>query len=111
MFNIDCTIQKAGATDMFGQRRPGELIRERCAIVRLRHDMQHTTVRADSSASRAHADHFTTSNRILLPARTRCEMGDKLTVAGVAIRVMSIFPQHDVSGRLDHFEVSGDVWS
>lgn len=111
--NLDCWISKVGDAEhnVYGETEVKKPVRERCAIVRLRHEMQNTTVRADSSASRGHGNEFVSSNKILLTAKTTATHGDKLLVSGVEMRVLSLFPRYDVPGRLDHYEVVGELWA
>lgn len=110
--NLDCWISRQfpDSHDLYGQPVLGSRVRERCAVVRLRDEAKHSTVRADSSASRGHAEEFVTSNKILLLAGTIARLDDKLEVLGIQMRVTSVFPRHDVSGRLDHYEVQGELW-
>lgn len=109
--NTDCIVRKKGKPDVYGQTKTGPEYPERCAIVKLRYESAHTTVRADSGASRAHADEFVTSNRILLPASTHAAIDDQLEVRGYKIRVKILHPRLDVLGNLDHYEVEGELWA
>lgn len=108
--NLDCRVYKKGEADLYGQPQLGRAIAERCAVVKLKHDSQHTTVRADSGASRGHADEFVATSKILLMPTTTAELDDKLEVHGIAMRVISKWPRFDVAGRLDHYEVQGELW-
>lgn len=109
--NLDCWITPVSKdANLYGELGKGARKKERCGVVKLRHEIQHSTVRADSSASRGHAEEFTVSNVILLQANTVAVLRSKLEVSGVSMRIMSIFPRYDVSGKLDHYEVQGEVW-
>lgn len=109
--NLDCKVYKQTAPDVYGQVTSGPAIPERCCVVKLKKKSDATTVRADSGASRAHADEFITENRILLTPKTKAAIDDRLDVAGVSIRVKSMFPRFDILGRLDHYEVEGELWA
>ncbi len=109
--SVACTIEHQGSPDVYGEIGFSAPVPERCGVVRLRHERQDTTVRADSSATRGYADEFVSTNLILLQATTQARSGDRLTVAGVKIRIMSLFPRYDVHGVLDHFEVRGELWA
>jgi hypothetical protein len=109
--NISCIIRKKGRPDVYGQARPGPDQPERCSIVKMRYGSAHTTVRADSGASRAHADEFVSNNRILLASTTAAAVDDQLEVAGYKIRVKSLQPRVNVLGAIDHYEVEGEVWA
>lgn len=108
--NINCTIRKKGKPDLYGQATAGVERAERCAVVKMRNESAHTTLRADSSATRAHADEFVTSNRILLQSTTSAQIDDQLNLMGMSIRIKSMHPRMNVLGGLDHFEVEGEVW-
>ena len=109
--NLDCTIRKKGKPDLYGQAKPGAETPERCAVVKQRNESAHTTVRADSGASRAHADEFVMNNRILLRASTVADIDDQLNLLGFHIRIKSMQPRLNVMGQLDHYEVEGEVWA
>lgn len=106
-----CQVRKKSGRDIYGQSTLAAPVTERCAIVKSRLESQHTTVRADASASRAYADEFVSQNKILLMPSTRAEIDDRLDVAGVSLRIKTKFPRFDVWGRLDHYEVTGEVWA
>lgn len=109
--NLNCVIRKKGKPDIYGQVRAGASHPERCSIVKMRHESGETTVRADSGASRAHAEEFVLTNRILVASRTVAAIDDQLEVAGFKIRIKSMQPRFDVTGALDHYEVEGEVWA
>lgn len=106
--NLPCTLRRKTGTDQYGQPTFGAPIPERCSIVRLKTVMDRTTVRADSSATRGHAYEWVSQSRFLLRPSTLAQEGDRLTVNGAAVRIVSMFPRHDVNGRLDHYEVDGE---
>ena len=109
--NIDCIIRKRGLPDLYGQIQAGAEHPERCALVKIRYESAPTTLRGDSGATRAHADEFVSSNRILLPAGTRAAIDDQIEVAGHKIRIKSMHPRLSVLGAVDHYEVEGEVWA
>lgn len=111
--NVDCMIyihseasfNRAGEPQLIPARR------ERCAIIRLHNKIQHTTVRADSGASRGHAEEETNDCKVLLQVDTVARVNDKIVVAGIGFRVLSLFPRFDLNGTLDHFECMGEAWA
>lgn len=109
--NLDCIIRKKGLPDVYGKAGTGSERPERCSIVKLRYESVHTTVRADSGATRGHADEFVTSNRILLAASTQAAIDDQLEVSGYKIRIKILHPRINVIGKVDHYEVEGEVWA
>jgi hypothetical protein len=80
-------------------------------IVKLRREAQHTTVRADSSQSRGHADEFVATTKFLLVPRTAAEIGDQLEFGGVRVKITTKWAQYDTAGRIDHYEVTGELWA
>jgi hypothetical protein len=83
---------------------------EKCAIVTVETITQHTTVRADSSASRGYGEDFAARSKILLIPGTVARMGDKLEVSGATLRIISMHPRYTIWGQLDHYEVRGEAW-
>lgn len=108
--NLFCTIRKKGKPDVYGQAKTGAEYPERCAIVKAKYESAHTTVRADSGATRSHADEFVTSNRILVAKTTKAVIDDQISVIGYKIRIKVLHPRYDVLGQLDHYEVEGELW-
>lgn len=110
--NQTCTIIVAsGKTDIYGQPQASLRIGERCAIVRLVTTNQHSTVRADSSASRGNAKELVTDSLILLTKTTRANLDDLIEINGVKLRILSKHPRYAVTGELDHFEITASIWS
>jgi hypothetical protein len=108
--NAKCQIRRVTEHDMYGQPQLGAAINEDCAIVKLRREMKHTTVRADSSQSRGHGDEFVSTNRVHLDANTIAMLGDQLIVAGVKLKITAMNPQYDVRHGIDHYQVEGELW-
>jgi hypothetical protein len=108
--NATCQIRKLLGFDVYGKPKLGDPVTEKCAILKLRKEMQHTTVRADGSQSRGHGDEFVATNKIHLDGRTVATLGDQVSVAGVLIKVTSLNPSHDVLGPIDHWELVGELW-
>jgi hypothetical protein len=38
-------------------------------------------------------------------------IGDKIEVAGIEISVASVMPRFAMSGKLDHWQVDGNIWA
>jgi hypothetical protein len=108
--NADCIVRKAGSTNVYGEATLGAPIAERCGIVRLHEKVSHTTVRADSSASRGHADEGDANVVVLLAVTTKAGLGDQLEVMGLKVRINDKQPRVSVTGKLDHYEVRGEFW-
>lgn len=110
--NIPCKIYRSsGQTDVYGQPKPTTIILERCAVINLNMKSLKTTVRADSSASRGAASEEVLDAFLLMAKTTKTQIDDVVEVAGVKVRVTRKFPRHDLTGRLDHYEIGGMMWS
>lgn len=110
--NQNCQIQKSsGKTDVYGMPVPGRKVNERLAVIELNLMAVKSSVRADSSASRGNAQEMEVSSKFLLAKNTIADIDDILIYGGNSFRVVSIFPRHDLQGRLDHHEVTCTYWS
>lgn len=103
--NTRCTIRRRSAVNVYGKAtyespKPGL-----CAIVRLEQESNSTSVRADSSASRGSAKEEIIQARLLFPARTQLSKGDIVQVMHYVMVVQSVWPRHNVTGRLDHWQL------
>lgn len=85
-------------------------VRTPCAVVRLDYSAQKTSVRADSTASRGAAGERVAQSRMLFPENVRIEVGSKVEIAGLTLRVTTKEPRYAVTGRLDHFECDLEHW-
>lgn len=114
MFQPNQTVvitQKSGQTDMYGQPKGSTRVKEKCAIVKLEIRNVSTTVRSDSSASRGHGKELVADALLLFTKTTAVQIDDKIEIAGGAFRVIAKHPRFNVAGVLDHYEVSGQIWS
>lgn len=108
---VPCTITRVGNFNQYGEEATEGTFRERCGVVRLRRDRAHSTVRSDSSATRGHADEDRADVIILLTANTNARIGDKLQIDKfMTIRIQNLHPRYNIPGRLDHYEVKGEIW-
>lgn len=108
--NLPCIVGKKRKANLYGEAGVGATYPERCAIVKYKEESVHTTVRADSGATRSHADEFVTQNRILVAATTKAALDDRLEVIGFKIRIKAMRPRYNVVGQLDHYEIEGEEW-
>ena len=90
---------------------PGRKVPERMAIIKLNMVAVKSSVRADSSASRGNAHEMEVVSKFLLTKNTSAEIDDILIYGSNGFRIISIFPRHDLRGRLDHHEVTCTYWS
>lgn len=76
-----------------------------CAVVKLEPLVQHTSVRADSSGSRANAEEVAINAVLLFPAYTLIQNDDIVEIDGFRLEVKQVQPRHAVGGYIDHYEV------
>jgi hypothetical protein len=110
--NLNCRIQLAsGKNTVHGQPIPGRFVRERCAVVKMTVSSEKSSVRADSSASRGNAREPQAESIILLSNLTQAAINDVIEVSSNKLRITSMEPRYDVTGRLDHYEIRATMWS
>lgn len=109
--NRKCRIQlSSGQTNLYGKPIPGVWITEGCSVVRLTITNEKSSVRADSSGSRGNARELQAQVVVLLTAKTKANVDDILELDGYQLRIMGKEPRRDVTGRLDHYQVSAEMW-
>jgi hypothetical protein len=109
--NLPCLLRKPGKPDVYGYSAAGAATPERCAVVKIKPESIRTTLRADSGATRGHADEFIISNLVLLAKTTNAALDDQLEVIGYKIRIKMLHPRFNILGELDHYEVEGETWA
>lgn len=103
--NVPCTVIENLGADQYGMPKYGVMFKTVCAVVKLVESKQHTTVRADSGATRGHADEIVADAILLMPKQREPQIGSKLVVRGASLRIVSRQPRLDVMGRLDHYQI------
>lgn len=109
--NQICYIVKSQGNDVYGRPLPGKRLRERCSVVKLIVNDEKSAVRTDSSASKGNAQEFVAESVILLTPQTTATIHDILEVRGVTLEIMGMHQRFNVQGVLDHFEVTGKIWT
>lgn len=105
--NTTCWLhRRSGAPNRRGEYDYAPRVITPCSVVKLNLKTDHTSVRADSSASRGKAEEEQGDARLLFPANTVIAAGDIVEVEGEGIRATEIFPRRNVLGVLDHLDVS-----
>lgn len=110
--NIDCVVvTTSGKTDVYGKPLLATKRKERCAIIKLNARNVKTAVRADSSASRGSGREINIDAVLLMTKTTSVKMDDIVIVAEQSIKIVGVYPLHDINGKLDHYRVEGMAWS
>lgn len=102
-------LRKAARRDIHGHETYAAPQPIRCAVVNLSEGVVTSSVRADSAASRGAADETILAAKILLPPHVKTVLGDVIRVRGYLVEIASIQPRTDVLGKLDHFEIGGNI--
>jgi hypothetical protein len=102
-------LRKLAKRDIHGRENfmPGVPIR--CSVVSLTDRVVTTSVRADSTASRAAADEEVLQAKLMVQVHVTIKKGDVLHIAGRRIEVAGIHQRFDILGKHDHNEVIGDI--
>jgi hypothetical protein len=117
--NLWCDVERVTGSTGAGKRAYGPKQRTRTAIVNLTQLSQPTSVRTDSSGSHAAAMDELAMSRILFKSSVpEPHDGDKVTIYPgndfanpfTILTVKSVFPQHDVRGRFDHWQIDCTIW-
>ncbi|MGS1116736.1 hypothetical protein [Castellaniella sp. UC4442_H9] len=82
-----------------------------CAVLKLRKSAADTTVRADSSATRGHAQEVLSDAWLLVAFDDDIRVGDRLVVMGFQIKVTAVRPRLGAFGDYDHNEIKGSIES
>ena len=84
--------------------------RARVAVLYMHVGIQESSIRADRSESKARAEEPAGKVRILVHSDDSIELTDKVELHGHTLRVINMFPRHDLDGRLHHFQVDLEPW-
>lgn len=106
-----CHIYPRGDLDVYGHFEFEKPFVAYCGVVRLVIGEDKTSVRADSSASRGHADEIITKSRLLFLGTTLVHVDDLVEVDEIKMKVTDIQRRYDVGGRLDHLQVELEYWA
>jgi len=107
--NVPCKVSVKTSNDVYGAPKFSVPVPSVCAIVKLMGKVQHSTVRADSGATRGHADELVADAVLLLSKKIQPEFDSVITLRGMQLRVISVRHRMDVMGRLDHYEVGCSI--
>ena len=108
--NSTCILYKVGPKTVFGQAKPGAGVSEPCAIVKLNPAQKHTPLSTHMSATRAAAEELIADAVILLGPKTTAQRNDVFAIDGTSYKIEGMFPQHAVTGGLDHYEVHASAY-
>ena len=108
--NRTCQLAKRNGTDIYGQPVFLQATTVPCAVVNYSLKIAKTSVRADTSATRGHAEEEEAVVRLLFPAVVNIAIGDQVTLDTISLKVMTAFPQSNVQGQIDHIQADLTLW-
>lgn len=108
--NVRALASRLEDRNVYGKRIYGEWFSVNIGIVKLEKSSSKTSVRTDSSGSRGSAREILADARILLPASTNLNTGDRLKIHGMMLTVESITPRYSVLGVFDHWQVDCSIY-
>lgn len=108
--NLKCKLATYEKADGYGKRQYGPWKTVPCAIVKLVQESKKTSVRTDSSATRGTAQEILANARLLFPKYVSLKPGDRVSILGFELTVVSVFPRHNVLGNQDHWEIDFNVY-
>lgn len=108
--NVACSIGNQDGYDLNGQPQFKPQRPTKCAVVRFKQIDAKTTVRADSSASRGRAQEKVHDTLILLPKTVIVDTDDRVILMGETFKVANVEKRMTITGKLDHYEVSLNLW-
>lgn len=107
--SIPCVVTERLGSDVYGAPIFGRSVRALCAIVKLVKKSQHTTVRADSGATRGHANEAVADAVLLMHKRIEPGIDSEVSIRGMKLRIISVRHRTDAMGRIDHYEVGCSI--
>jgi hypothetical protein len=108
-FTIPCRIRGLAGFDQYAKKTYIDKPAEKVAVIKLVSKRQHSTVRADASATNAFAEEFTADCKLLFSPATAVEVDDVVELLGVTLRIASKFPRINVAGKIDHYEITAGI--
>lgn len=103
-------ICKVLGADAQGAVIYGERVEEPCAIIRLPGDDSEVTARIGSAPDYPAATGQAADVVVILRRTSRAEVGDRLEVAGLALKIAAISASFDGIGKLAQHVVEAVLW-
>lgn len=103
--NVNCRVTPMIGHDVYGGSLEGSSFDTRCGVVRLE-----AIASPGNGPSGGHAWDDSAIARLLFKAPTRLMRGDKVSILGMDLMVLTVFPRHAINGTLDHYQVDCRVW-
>lgn len=109
--NVPMKIEKLLNHDEYGQPVVSATFMSKCSIVKLISASTKTVARMSQSASLGNA-HETTEETILLANLIPpVNVGDRVTVKGIGLRVDKMVFRCNTRGKEDHYQLECSIWA
>ena len=105
-----CVIVKVLGADGEGRAVFGDRVEESCAVIKLPGDKSNVATRIGSAPDYPVASEGAVEVVVMLPRTTHAEVGDRLELAGLALRVVGISSSFDSIGKLEQYVVEATPW-
>lgn len=109
--NQKLIIEKAFDYDEYGQKIFSQKLASFGTIVRANTIREQSPLIGELSQTSGNAYENTTGTTILAQIKPNIEIGDKLTVVGIALRVNSKEVRYDIEGRAHHLQLGCSIWA
>jgi hypothetical protein len=107
--SLTCQLLRRTGRDIHGQERLADPVTIAYSPVSMVRQIEQTSVRTDSSASRGQAEQTTSKTKILVLPNVSLGTDDRLVIDGLTYRVSMVHPRRTVFGVLDHQELDLEV--
>jgi hypothetical protein len=109
--NQTCVITPVTGMNVFSEETLGTPFQEGCAVTDLESAAKATNTRAELSGSGSAAEDLMITAAFMLTAKTAATLGDMITVHGEDLRIVSLLPQWNTRGNLDHYVAGAGPWA
>lgn len=106
---VPCVVKSRTGNNGFGEAVYSAPRQAKCAVLKLEKARQHSTVRADSSGTRGHAEEYIAEGRLLMKKNDPIKVDDYIEVNGLTLRVLSVRPRYNVFSKIDHLEIEATI--
>lgn len=103
-------LSEQGGYDVRGRPIFLERVKIGLNVITLETDIESTSIRADSSASKSRAQEQKRTGRVLIEPKANFKVGDMLELLGEKWKIDRKNPRLDQSGRLHHYQADIVSW-
>lgn len=105
-----CTVQAVGGYTVDGVPTMGVERKVGCSPLILRDEQIRSSIRTDKSGTKSGADEKTVYARFLMEPTAAVKLGEKVSLNGLEMRVVEVYPRYMFGGALHHYQVDLERW-